>query len=310
MVSTPAETVLLPQPATAPGFFAMNIRQVLALVVLATASAVALALPSVEAVQAEVQRGNYAQAEAMMQEVVAAKPGSARARYVYAEILAHDRRFEQAAAEAARARQLDPAISFTDPARFNAFEQLLARERSASRAGGFSGTPAVASRLAVQPAPASGPPAWVWVFGLAGIAAIVWAIVSRRQRPLMPPAMTGPGPVAGTAPGGYGPGYAPVAPSAGSGLMGVGLAAAGGLAAGMLADRLLHGGQSASLPVSSNAGGLVPGMFDDQQPVDDPAAIDLEQRSIDFGQGGDNWDDGGSAGFDGGVSDSSDGGGW
>lgn len=287
----------------------MRIRQFLALIVLAAASTIALALPSVEAVQAAVQRGDYARAESMMQEVVAAKPGSARAHYVYAEILAHDRRFEQAAAEAAKARQLDPAISFTDPARFNAFEQLLGREHGAigERSAGPAAAPAVAVRAAPQP---GGAPAWVWAFALAGVAAIVWVVVGRRQRVAATPVMTSP--VAGAAPAGYGPSVGQVAPSAGSGLMGVGLAAAGGVAAGMLAERLLDSGHGAapSLPVGSNPGGLVPGMFDDAPP-DDAAANDLEQRPIDFGQGGDGWDDGGSAGFDSGVAGGSDdGGGW
>ncbi|MEO8924349.1 MAG: tetratricopeptide repeat protein [Caldimonas sp.] len=66
------------------------------------------ALPTVADVDAEVQKGHYAQAESMMQVVVAAKPQSARAHYVLAEILAHNGRFSAAAAEEARARHLDP----------------------------------------------------------------------------------------------------------------------------------------------------------------------------------------------------------
>ena len=50
----------------------------------------------------------------MMQEVVAAKPQSAKAHYLYAEILAHDAKFSDAAAQARRAREIDPALSFTN----------------------------------------------------------------------------------------------------------------------------------------------------------------------------------------------------
>ena len=98
---------------------------------LALVAAVAFALPTTQDVEAQVRQGNYSQAEAMMNEVVTARPGSARAHYVYAEILAHNRNFAKAADEAQKARQIDPALSFTDPAKFRAFEQLLAREQSA-----------------------------------------------------------------------------------------------------------------------------------------------------------------------------------
>ena len=286
----------------------MRIHRFVAAIVLCAASLAVLALPTVEAVQAEVQRGNYAQAEAMMQQVVAAKPGSARAHYVYAEILAHNRRFDQAAAEVARAREADPAIGFTDPTKFAALERLLERERQTARPAASPTVPAMpAARPAPQPAP--GTPAWVWVFGLAGIAAIVWAVVSRRQRAAT--MMPGGAVLAGSP--GYGtpaaaPGWAAqpgVQPPAagGTGLLGVGLAAAGGVAAGMLAERLLHGGHdgSAATAAAAPAGGLVPGMFDGDP--DDPAARELEQRGIDFGQG-DGW------GADGDLSDTGSDDGW
>lgn len=276
----------------------MRLKRFAATLVLATASLAALALPTVDAVQAEVQRGNYAQAEAMMHEVVAAKPGSAKAHYVYAEILAHNRRFALAAAEAARARQADPAIGFTDPAKFAALEQLLEREQQAARQAASPARPDYAVAQSRPQAPAPGVPAWVWVFGLAGIAAVVWVVVSRRQQAQAAPAGFGANALAGTVPAPYGTGYAPgygqpTAPG-GTGLMGVGLAAAGGVAAGMLAERLLHGGSAANAAGTGmgGAGGLVPGTFDDM-PADDGAARELEQRPIDFGSG-DGW--GGDAG--------------
>ena len=44
----------------------------------------------------------------MMSEVVAAKPDSAKAHYISAEVPAHNRNFTKASKEAARARKLDP----------------------------------------------------------------------------------------------------------------------------------------------------------------------------------------------------------
>jgi Flp pilus assembly protein TadD len=64
--------------------------------------------PSTQEVEAQVRQGNYAQAETMMREVVAARPDSARAHHVYAEILAHNRNLAQAAEEAQRARCVTP----------------------------------------------------------------------------------------------------------------------------------------------------------------------------------------------------------
>ena len=96
----------------------MNLKRLFVTVALAVWAFSAAALPSVDAVQAEVQKGRYAQAETMMQEVVAAKPGSARAHYIYAEILAHNKRFDEARRQVSAAREIDPALSFTEPAKF------------------------------------------------------------------------------------------------------------------------------------------------------------------------------------------------
>ncbi len=296
----------------------MRIQRLLVTVAFAAFTAAALALPTVDAVQAEVQRGNYAQAEVMMQDVVAAKPGSARAHYIYAEILAHNKRFDQAAKETAQARQIDPKIGFTDAAKFRALEQLLEREHQAAKpraAPMTAAAPAPASLRVASPAESSGGvPTWVWVLGLAGLAAAVWALVTRRQQAsAMPMARTAgpmgsnagyaPGYGAGAAPGyGPGPGYGQQ-PSGGMGLMGVGLAAAGGVAAGMLAEKMLHGGHDTAGSAASGMGANSTSLFD-QPPMDNAAARELEQRPVDFGNG-DGW--GGDVGGGGSSDDSSDG---
>jgi len=291
----------------------------------------AWALPSLDAVQAEVGKGNYAQAEQMMREVVAAKPNSARAHYVYAEILAHDRRFDEAAEQARRAREIDPALSFTQPEKFRAFSDLLEREQAAARRAATASAERAAAPVLRQaapapaPAPAGGVPGWIWIVGLGIAGFIAWRLFAARQPApyagAMAPAAAGTGSAAAYGPGygatGYGaaPGYGQpgmqpgMQPRGGNGLLGTGLAVAGGVAAGMLAEKLFEGHREtgAGAAAAGSAGGLVPGMFDDA-PADNAAARELEQRPIDFGSG-DGWG-GGDPGGDAGGGSSGDDGGW
>jgi len=275
-------------------------KRLLSLVLMLVLSAAAFAVPSVDAVQAEVNRGNYAQAESMMREVVADKPNSAKAHYIYAEVLAHNGRFEQAADEARLAKQIDPQIKFTQADKFRAFEQLLQQEQGSAQSrksrslDGGAAVPAVRSQPAAERS--SGVPGWVWGAGFAVIAVLLWRLVSAtRQRTAAAAAGPAAWSTANTGPsvpmGGpsYGqPGYGP-APGVGSGMLGTGIAAAGGFAAGMLAEKLFdgHRGQdvASNSAAAAGAGGLVPGMFDDN-----PSADELERRSIDFGNGGNDWD--------------------
>src|SRR5258705_9380364 len=130
-------------------------------VALAGLSLLAWALPTLQQVEAEIGRGNYAQAESMMREVVAAKPGSARAHYVYAEILAHDGKLALAAEEAKQARTIDPDVKFTDPEKFRTFEAGLLRAQNptartpATRAPVETRAPAQVAPARVAPAPAA-----------------------------------------------------------------------------------------------------------------------------------------------------------
>ena len=305
---------------------------------LAALNFTAFALPSIDAVQTEISQGHYTQAEAMMRDVIAAKPGSARAHYVYAEILAHERRFNLAAEEAASAKRLDPSLHFTQPEKFNAFTQLLEREQANAR---LVNTPArqpvvaptamtQVQRESVQ-SPASGGgdsgggmPGWVWGLGGAGLAFAAWRMFSASQQvgpagTLTPagaggmramtvgsglPANNGyaAAPAAGPAPVYGQPAYASQAAAPSSGLLGTGLAVAGGLAAGMMVEKLFEGHRESSSGGFANYGNTPapnlrdtsPGLFETQAPS---AAQELEQRPIDMGTG-DEWDSASSAASD------------
>jgi hypothetical protein len=277
------------------------------------ACAVAWALPSVQQVQAEVQQGHYVQAESMMREVVDAKPGSAKGHYIYAEILAHNGSFAKAAEEAGKARQLDPELKFTQPEKFRAFESLLDREQKPAQRTQSSDLsfPAAAAPVAPAPSRSAGVPAWMWGAGLALVAYLLWRGFSRSrasQAPRVAPGFAGAGGAPTNAFGTPGMGGAGVpmsgmapASSPSSGLLGTGLAVAGGVAAGMLVDEMLHRHQGAG---TDQLSGLQRGVLD--SPPIDNAANELENRSVDFGNGAD-WDSGGGADLGGGGSD---GGGW
>jgi hypothetical protein len=282
----------------------------------AFASAAAWALPSEQDVQNAVKQGQYTQAQSMMAEVVGAKPENAKAHYIYAEVLAHNGVFNKAAEEAAKARQLDPAIKFTDPAKFRSFEETLQREQGAAANRSSRAVPTSTTSREVAPASVGGGvPGWVWLVGLVVLGYVLFRgfMRSRAAAGGVPPAAAGYGPGGmnqGYGPGGpggmgggygpYGPGGAPgVAPRGGS-LLGTGAAVAGGVAGGMLLDQMLHRHDG-----SSGGGG---GFISDAQA--NPAAGELENRSIDFGSGND-WDSGGGGGgIDLGGGGGGDGGSW
>ncbi len=276
-------------------------RKALAGLMFVLVSSVAWALPSEQQVQDAVKQGNYTQAQSMMAEVVAEKPQSAKAHYVYAELLAHNGAFNKASEEAAKARELDPKIGFTDPEKFRSFEQTLQREQNQAR-------PARTSAVATTPSygtststsSSGGIPGWVWLVGLVVIAVLLFRGFARsRAAAGVPPGAAGYGSAgpAGMNPG-YGPGGAPVMQSGGSGLLGTGLAVAGGVAGGMLLDEMLHRRDGGSENFGGGSG-FIP----------DASAGELENRSIDFGNGND-WDSGGGGGVDLGGGGGDGGGSW
>jgi hypothetical protein len=264
----------------------LDMKRWMALLMMAAVSLAAWALPTVDQVQAEVAKGNYAAAEVMMRDVIAERPNSARAQYVLAQVLAHNGRLDDARTAAQRARQLDPAIGFTSRQGFEDFERALAQGVRPGVAPAATGR--LGDRTSVPPPDLAAPPpkpavpGWAWGIGGAVVAILLWRLLSRRRG------------VAAAAPGAAWGGRAGVqgvgaAPATRSGMLGAGLAGAGGFAAGMLADRLLRGdgvGHDDAAP----AGHLA------------DAGDELSRRSIDFGGGGNDWssDGGGGGGSDGG----------
>ncbi|WP_457324201.1 tetratricopeptide repeat protein [Roseateles sp. P5_E11] len=263
----------------------------------------AQALPNVDEVQAAAQRGDYAGAEKMMREVVAAKPDSPRAHYVLAEILAHQRQFPEAAEHTRRARALDPAIKFADAAKFNAFEQLLQREQAgvAKSVAPTAVNAAPPMRAAPVERSESGGGVSLWLL-IGGAVIFIWLAMrwmrNRTAAQSQQPAMAGGyGPGGYGAGAGYGPGGMQAPGSGGPGMLGVGLGVAGGVAAGMLAEKLLHGGHDERSVArdTDTSGGLIPGSFDSGG--SSSAADELSRRDVDFGSG-DGWGGGDAGGGD------------
>ena len=156
--------------------------------VLAVACAAAWALPTNQEVEAAVKEGKFTQAEAMMSAVVAAKPGSARAHYVFAEILAHNAEFTKAGTQAKKARELDPKISFTQPEKFEAFERMLVREQTQAQTLRSQSTPATTLNTTAPVTSSAAPaeraaaiPGWVWGAGLLLVGFLLWRGFNRSR---------------------------------------------------------------------------------------------------------------------------------
>lgn len=96
-------------------------------------SGAAYAVPSATQIETSIQQGNWQQADSQLNEVLKAHPDSARARYLYAQVLDREGRPAEALTQIQQAKTLDPQVKFTDPGRF---AQTEARIRSdAARAG-------------------------------------------------------------------------------------------------------------------------------------------------------------------------------
>ena len=180
------------------------------------------AVPSATQIETSMQRGDWSTADRQLTEVLAAHPTNARAHYLYAQVLDREGRSSAALAQIQQARTLDPAVKFTDPARFAAVERRI-RARASSSGGnsGVSRAPALApvgsalggaavggamnSPAAMQSvqqsatmAPAShAPSSFSWILMLLVICAIgavlVWTLRRARARGSDPGEVNGAG---------------------------------------------------------------------------------------------------------------------
>ncbi len=275
-------------------------RQLLALALL-VASSIAFALPAPKDIEAAVKAGQLDRAEQMLQEVIRAKPDSAKARYELGQVLARAGRKIEARDALIEAQRLDPALKFAhDPAQFQDLLRKLQGPGLSSAPVEFK--PQAASVMAQASAPAAPAPTFPWGYVLLGGGALaaVWFFARRMTPPAaglgVAGAMAGgnaaaysPGNVAGVNPGNAA-GYGVPQQRPGMGIGGAVLGGVAGLAAGYgLAKAFEHGDSSSHAATSGNSG-LVP--FE-------PAA-QADYGNFDAGNG-DSWEanDAGDAGSDG-----------
>jgi hypothetical protein len=259
---------------------------------LLSVTATAYALPSLEDVEHAVHRNDYVSAENMTREVVNAQPNSAKPHYILAEILAHEGKLNEAREQAARAKQLDPAIRFTAPDTFARFEAELNGGKPVAR----NAAPVTVPNKAAEK-PGQGGSSFLWIVLLIG-GAIAFFAFRRRSAPPSYGAYNNPnGPMPGQ-PGytNYPPGYPPPGYPPGSGTGNTVAAGLGGLAAGMLAEHLIEG----AMDRRHDAGGnpvYIP------QGDNAPGSETVQDRPVDFGSSNDWGDSGGGGGDSGGGFD-------
>jgi hypothetical protein len=241
----------------------------------------------------------------MLREVIAEKPGSARAQYELAQVLAREGQYSEALQAIRAARERDPSLKFAQSAeKFNAVAQAIEQQATAPKAS--HAAPPAAVPMASPTAPvASSQPAWLWPALLTGGFALLALWLWRRvqAQPALQPQPAGMGSYAPEAPRGFGaqydprgtaPGYgtaypAPYpAPSSGSGVAGAVVGGLAGVAAGYALSKALEGHDH---PASAGLGQRTANPMEDTGLVrmDTPASSGADFGSFDAGTG-DDWD--------------------
>jgi len=158
----------------------------MAAMVLTSGFAFAQAEPTLNEVYATAQAGRLDQAQAMMQQVLAAHPNSAKAHFVQAELSARQGKMSQAREALASAEKLAPGLPFAKAEAVNALRaQLSARSvPPATSGGGLAGlTPLGSSATPAHlsaPAPVSSFP-WGLALLIAGGAAAIGVFMFRKK---------------------------------------------------------------------------------------------------------------------------------
>ncbi|TFW22775.1 tetratricopeptide repeat protein [Duganella callida] len=285
---------------------------------LALAAPVFAAEPTIHDVYVAAEAGKYAEAQAMMDEVLKAHPNSATAYFVEAELQAKQGQFDSARASLAKAEQLSPGLPKVKPEAVTKLRALLNQGSKASYAqqparsnGSGYGSGGYAR------APESSGFSWggILIIGL-GLAGFIWLatrFMQRRQQQQAPdaynPSGYNPGgQQPGYAPGaypqqGYGPGYGqpgypqPQQPGMGSRIMGglaTGAAVGAGIVAGEAIARSFTGDHGSSAGHDQQRNDIV---YDDPSSRDELLRRD-DMGGNDFGVSGGGWVDGGGGGGD------------
>lgn len=256
-----------------------------------TFASIALAAgePTLHQVYEAANAGRLSEAQGMMDKVLRDHPGSAKAHFVEAEILAKQGRFANADTELDTAERLAPGLPFAKP---DAVEKLK-RHLSPSTAH----TQLAPATYATQAQSAGGIPWGMLLLGIGLIAAIVFFVRSMSRRNIIPAGTgtayaTGYGSGAPLQPygtGGIAPVMGPVAGGIGSGILG-GLATGAALGAGMVAgEALMHHFTDGNRPDLGQT--PLPSTADNWNPAPD------DMGGNDFGiSDGSSWDDSSSGG--------------
>jgi hypothetical protein len=219
-------------------------------------AAAALAAPSATDIETLINKGDLTGARSGIEQVIREKPNSAKAYYLYAQILHAQRQGAQARQALSTAERLNPAMDFASPG-------YLAKLKAELGLAGTAGALATGSPATTKPT-SGGWGLLPWV----GLGVIVLGVVvymrsrERRRRwreqqlaatgnPLTPrrdeslDRFAGSGSVGPT-----GPMYGPTPPPAGGrpGLTGAATGFLAGLAGGALADSLLNRGHASTTP--------------------------------------------------------------
>ena len=262
------------------------------LILLLVCSGAALAAdePSLHQVYTAANAGRLSEAQGMMDQVLRLHPGSAKAHFVEAEILARGGHLANARTELDTAERLAPGLPFAKPESV----EKLKRNLSAAR---MPESPVQASTADRVMAPAAGGIPWAMVLlGLGLIAVLIFFVRSMSRRPVV---YSGGGPGYAGGPGGMpaqpygagpmGAGMGPAAGGMGSGILG-GLATGAAVGAGMVAgEALMHhftdSGNAHAAPMPA--------------PAENWSAPPDDMGGGDFGvSDSGSWDDGSSGGSD------------
>lgn len=244
--------------------------------------ALAADVPTLDQVYQAAQAGRLAEARQMMGVVLKAHPGSGKAHYVEAQILAASRDYAGAAAELQKAERLEPGLPFVKQA---SVDELRARIAAGA------GSPMAAQKSAGLP--------WGWIILVLG-GVLLLALFLRRRASAAPYQQVIPAAGNSYGPGAYNGPMPPAAPMGGGGLgssLGTGIATGLGVGAGIVAGEAL-----AHSLFDRNSGTAAP-----TAPVAPPAAGDgwtdgnYDMGGNDFGLGqndASSWDDGTDIGGD------------